>query len=285
MNRRILILLLAALVLLVPAAAAREAQNGGVAGTEDMTDVLDITPVGVEPVTAEQLNAGTYDVKVDVSSSMFKVVGCALTVSDTGMTARLFMKSEAYSYMFPGAAEDAAQAAEAALIPLETDEDGGFFFTLPVEALDCGIACAAFSARKQLWYPRTLVIRADSLPLEAFRAETLVTPETLGLSDGAYTCAVSLAGEGRATLQTPAALAVRDGACTAEIVFSTSKIDYVIVDGQRIEPLRTDGGAAFSVPVAAFGRGLSIVVDSTAITPAVEVQYTMTFDADTLAPN
>ena len=38
---------------------------------------------------------------------------------------------------------------------------------------------------------------------------------------------------------------------TAEIVFSTKKIDYVIVGGQRYEPIRTEGGAAFLVPVAA----------------------------------
>ena len=65
-------------------------------------------------------------------------------------------------------------------------------------------------------------------------------------------------------------------------MFSTKKIDYVIVDGVKYEPIRTEGGAAFEVPVAAFGLKLSIIADSTAIKPAVEVQYSMTFDAATL---
>ena len=283
MNTRILIALICAALLLSPAALAET--TGGVAGASDMTDVIDIVPEGVEPVTAERLNDGVYSVDVDVSSSMFKATGCDLTVENGRMTALLYMKSEAYSHMYPGSAEDAARAEAADLIPLRETEDGRFAFTLPLDALDAGYECAAFSARKQLWYPRTLLFRADSLPLEAWKSEYLVTAETLGLADGAYTCDVALEGEGRATLASPAALTVKDGACTAEIVFSTKKIDYVIVGGERYEPVSADDGAAFVVPVAAFGLKLSIVADSTAIKPAVEVSYTMTFDGSTIAPN
>ena len=285
MFKRALILFMAALLALVPAGFADQIDTRGVAGEADMTDVIDISPVGAEPVTAGQLNEGTYSVEVDVSSSMFKVTGCELTVKDGEMTATLYMKSEAYSYMFSGPVEDAAQAGLDALVPLREAEDGRVFFTLPVDALDAGYTCAAFSARKQLWYPRTLVFRADSLPLEAWKSEYLVTAETLGLADGAYTCGVTLAGGGRATLLSPAALTVEQGTCTARIVFSTAKIDYVIVGGEKYEPVSTESGAAFEVPVAAFDMKLAITVDSTAIKPAVEVQYTMTFDAATLAPN
>ena len=171
-----------------------------------------------------------------------------------------------------------------ALVPLEVTDDGLFMFTLPVDALDAGYECAAFSARKQLWYPRTLVFRADSLPLEAWKRETLVTASTLALADGTYTCAVALKGEGRATLESPATLRVEGGACVARIVFGTAKIDYVIVDGEKYAPMNDSGNATFDVPVAAFDLPLSIVVDSTAIKPAVEVQYTMTFDSATIAP-
>ena len=282
--KKILTLFLAVLLALAPAALAQETGTGGIAGEEDMTDVIDIVPEGIEPVTADQLNEGTWSVEVDVSSSMFKVTGCDLTVSEDGMTARLYMKSEAYSYMFPGEAEDAARADASDLIALEETEDGRRYFELPVDALDAGCSCAAFSARKKLWYPRTLLFRADSLPLEAWKSEYLTTAQTLGLEDGQYTCAVTLQGEGRATLASPAVLSVENGVCTAEIVFSTKKIDYVIVGGEKYEPIRTEGGAAFAVPVAAFGKKLAIVVDSTAMKPAVEVRYTMTFDGSTLAP-
>ena len=281
MNTRILIALICALLILAPAALAEAA--GGVADAADMTDVIDIVPEGMEPVTADMLNDGVYSVNVDVSSSMFKAIGCDLTVENGRMTATLYMKSEAYSHMFPGAAEEAARAASEDLIPLTTLPDGRFAFTLPLDALDAGYECAAFSARKQLWYPRTLLFRADSLPLQAWKSEYLVTAETLGLADGEYSCAVLLEGEGRATLNSPALLTVKDGACVAEIMFSTKKIDYVIVGGEKYEPVSVEDGATFQVPVAAFGLKLSILADSTAIKPAVEVQYTMTFDEATIA--
>ena len=48
--------------------------------------------------------------------------------------------------------------------------------TVPVEALDQGIPCAAFS-KKEKWYDRTLLFRAGSLPEEAWR-RTLRLPRT-----------------------------------------------------------------------------------------------------------
>lgn len=278
MKKRLFCLLLVAALVLIGAALA----EGGVAGASDMTDVIDVVEPGMTPVTAEALNDGVYAVKVDSSSAMFVILGCELTVADGAMTATLYMKSDAYAFLYPGTAEAAAAADADAWIPLETTADGAFTFTLPVAALDAGCECAAFSVRKQLWYPRTLLFRADSLPAEAW-AEAAVTARTLGLADGEYLCDVALTGNGRATLASPARLTVKDGACTAVIVFSTAKIGYVVVDGARYEPVATEDGAAFEVPVAAFDRELSIVVQSTALTPAVEVDYTMTFDSASLA--
>ena len=280
MLRRIFVLLLSTLLLAIPAFAEGV---GGVADAADMTDVIDVVEAGMTPVTADMLNDGVYAVAVDVSSAMFKVVGCDLTVSDGAMTATLYMKSDAYSFMYPGPAEAAARADEAALAALNVLENGAYAFTLPVDALDAGYECAAFSARKQLWYPRTLVFRADSLPPEAWKGEYRATAATLDLADGAYACAVALEGSGRAALESPAMLTVKDGVCAARIVFSTSKIDYVIVDGEKYAPVNAAGNAAFDVPVAAFDAPLSITVDSTAIKPAVEVRYAMTFDSATLA--
>lgn len=273
------LLLLAAMLL--GAFALAEADLSGVADASEMTDVIDVVEPGMTPVTADRLNDGVYEVAVDSSSSMFKVVGCDLTVKDGQMTVLLHMKSDAYTYMYPGAAEDAAKAPAEDLSPL-MEPDGGYAFVLPLDALDAGYTCAAFSARKQVWYPRTLLFRSDSLPEDAWKAEELATAESLGLADGEYTVEVALEG-GRATLESPAALTVADGACTADIVFGTRKIDYVIVDGEKYLPTSTEGGAAFTVPVAGFDRKLSIIVDSTAIKPAAEVEYTMTFDSASIA--
>ena len=274
--------LILALAMLACAALAEDIPDTSrVADESEMTDVEDIVPEGMTPVTPDMLNDGVYDdIQVESSSAMFKIVGCTLTVKEGQMTALLRMKSEAYTFMYPGTAQEAAQAPYEDLQMLQ-ELDDGYAFILPVDALDAGYTCAAFSARKQAWYPRTLLFRADSLPLEAW--STLTTAETLGLEDGDYTVDVALSGAGKATLASPAALHVAGGECTADIVFSTSKIDYVLVDGQKLEPTATEGGAAFTVPVKAFGVGLAIVADSTAISPAVEVPYTMTFDAASIA--
>ena len=275
--KKIIALLLALMLLCSVAFAEEVPDTSRVADESEMTDVEDIVPEGMTPVTADMLNDGVYEgVEVESSSAMFKIVGCTLTVKEGQMTALLQMKSEAYSYMYPGTAQAASEAPFEDLQPLQQLDDG-YAFILPVDALNAGYTCAAFSARKQAWYPRTLLFRADSLPLEAWK--TLTTAWTLGLADGDYQVDVTLSGAGKATLASPATLHVKEGACTADILFSTKKIDYVIVDGQKLEPTATDDGAAFTVPVAAFDVGLSIVVDSTAISPAVEVPYTMTFDA------
>ena len=41
-------------------------------------------------------------------------------------------------------------------------------FTIPVEALDAAIPCAAFSKRREKWYDRDLVFSSASIPEEAF---------------------------------------------------------------------------------------------------------------------
>lgn len=274
--KEFLSLLLALMLLCFGALAEDVPDTSRIADVSEMTAVEDIVPEGMTPVTPDMLNDGVYEgVAVESSSAMFKVVDCVLTVKAGQMTALLKMKSDAYIYMYPDTAEAAAQAPFEDLQGLQTLDDGQGFI-LPVDALNAGYTCAAFSNKKQAWYPRTLLFRADSLPLEAWKH--LTTAESLGLADGDYTVDVTLSGEG-AALVSPATLHVAEGACTADIVFSSAKIDYVIVDGKKYEPVSTDGGAAFTVPVAAFEVGLSIIVDSTAITPAVEIPCAVTFAA------
>ena len=262
-------------------AALAEGDMTRVADAADMTDVADIVPEGMQPVTADALNDGAYPVAVDCSSSMFKIVDGLLTVENGEMTALVTMKSQSYSHFYPGTAEEAAAADAQALIPLAVEGES-YTFALPVPALDAGVDCAAFSVKKQLWYPRTLLFRADSLPEAAWRGAQAVTAQSLGLADGEYRVDVSIAG-GKASLQSPARMTVEGGACRATLVFGTKKIDYVIVDGEKILPEENPDGAAFTVPVAAFDRGLSVIVDSTAIRPAIETPYTVTFDSASIA--
>ncbi len=119
------------------------------------------------PLYAEDLKEGTYEIEVDSSSSMFRVVGCALTVSGGKMTAVITLSGTGYEKLFMGTGEEAAAAGDEEYIYYQEDEEGKYTYAVPVEALDQDIDCAAWSIRKERWYDRVLVFRSDGLPKEA----------------------------------------------------------------------------------------------------------------------
>ena len=84
------------------------------------------------------------------------------------MTCDMTMSGQGYLYLFMGTGEEAAKATEDQYIPLQEIDDA-HVFTVPVEALNQDIDCAAFSKRKEQWYDRTLVFSAKMLPAEAHK--------------------------------------------------------------------------------------------------------------------
>ena len=195
------------------------------------------------------------------------------------MTAKLSINSKSYDYLFAGTAEQAAQPDASGYIPPEETESG-YQFTFPVAALDQEIDCAALSHKKQLWYDRKLVFRADSLPADALPQQESVTAETLGLADGEYTVDVSLeGGSGKASVQSPAKLTVTGGKAAAEIIWSSNKYDYMIVDGEKYLPTDTAEFSVFEIPVSAFDKKLKIAADTTAMSTPHEIEYTLCFDS------
>ena len=85
------------------AATATTAENTvAVAGeNETVPDEL-VIPDDMTPVTGSQIKDGTYDIKVDSSSSMFKITSCSLTVENGEMTAVMTMSGQGYLYVFMG---------------------------------------------------------------------------------------------------------------------------------------------------------------------------------------
>ena len=257
--------------------------------TSAQTDEVQVTvppeTVGYEgmvPVYASALNDGKYNISVDSSSSMFRITECELTVSDGKMTAVMTMGGTGYEYIFAGTGEEAAASSESGYIPYE-ETDGVYRFAFPVEALDSETPCAAFSKKKQEWYDRTLVFRADSLPDEAFSGELYKTAEALGLADGEYTAEVTLeGGSGRASVDSPAKITVKDGSMTAEIIWSSNKYDYMIVNGEKILPVSTEEFSVFEIPVSGFDGKLNVSADTTAMSVPYEIEYTLYFDSSTI---
>lgn len=236
---------------------------------------------GMEAVYADSVADGEYDINVDSSSTMFKITECKLTVADGSMTARLTMSGSGYEYLYMGTGDKAQKADESEYIPAEEEGDVAAF-TVPVEALDKEIDCAAYSKRKEQWYDRKLVFRADSLPKGALLGAEDITPDTLGLSDGEYTIEVSLeGGSGKASVQSPAKLTVENGQAYAELIWSSNKYDYMVVDGEKILPTSTDEFSVFDIPVSSLGK-MAVSADTTAMSTPHEISYTLTFEPDTI---
>ena len=257
----------------------------GVADASQMTTVEDVVEEGMTPLYASSLLEGVYPVTVDCSSSMFRIADCLLTVQGGAISARLTMGGKSYGWVYPGTAQEAAAADHADHIPAQFDENGATVFEIPVQGLDMGIPCAAFSLNKELWYDRTLVFRSDSLPLSAFADGVLVTPASLQLADGVYSVEVSLTGgSGKARVESPAHLTVSDGVCTAEIVWGSKNYDYMKVEGVQYFPINTEGNSAFEIPVTVFDRPMAVIADTVAMSQPHEISYSLLFDSSSLQP-
>ena len=134
-----------------------------------------------------------------------------------------------------------------------------------------------------MWYDRTLVFRADSLPMDAFADGVIATAESLGLADGSYTVDVTLSGgSGRANMESPALLTVENGAATATIVWGSSSYDYMKVDGVQYDLVNPEGNSAFCIPVLGFDFPMPVQANTIAMSTPHEIEYTLYFDSTTI---
>ncbi len=260
-------------------------EDNAVASGEEMAEAVDVVEEGMEPVDGSQIKDGTYPIKVDSSSTMFSIESCELTADGGKMTAKMKMGGTGYKYVYMGTAEEAAADSGEGCIGYEEGDEGAHIFTVPVEALDEGIDCAAFSKKKEKWYARTLVFRADSLPEEAYIEGFFVTAGSLGLSDGEYTASVVLeGGSGKAGVESPAKIKVQNGECTATLVWSSSNYDYMKIGGVKYEAQLIDGHSVFEVPVSRFDKAFAVIADTVAMSEPHEIEYTLRFDSASISP-
>ena len=256
-----------------------------VASADEMAGVEDVVEEGMTPIDGSQVKDGVYDITVDSSSSMFQIVSCELTVENGSMTAQMTMGGTGYLYVYMGTGEQAANADESEYIPFVEDAAGAHTYTVPVEALDAGVPCAAFSKNKEKWYDRTLVFRADSLPADAFAEGIVTTAEDLALADGDYQVDVTLeGGSGRASVESPARMTVENGKVTATIVWSSSNYDYMKVDGVRYDAVIENDRSVFTIPVTCFDWKMAVVADTIAMSQPHEIDYALRFDSASISP-
>ena len=240
---------------------------------------------------------GTYVATFTTDNPMFHVNEAnqdkgILTVENGNMTIHVSLQSKKIVNLYPGTAED-AQKDGAELLEPTTDTvtysdgftDEVYGFDVPVPALDEEFDLALLGTKGN-WYDHKVVV---SDPVEGDDISAVIgenagtqaaTPSELGISDGEHTVEVTLdGGTGRASVDSPAQIRIKGDECIAVITWSSPHYDYMIVDGQRYEPVNTEGNSVFEIPVPYFDKAVKVIADTTAMSEPHEIEYTLTFDS------
>ena len=282
---------------LICATAMMAAPVAMAAETETETAVTEMvseaeTETGSETETEAEgvLEDGTYTAEFDTDSSMFHVNEAnegkgVLTVKDGEMTIHISLSGKGFLNLFMGTSEDAKKDGAELLEPTTdtvTYKDGTseevYGFDIPVPAIDEEFTVAVIG-KKGKWYDHKVSVKN---PVKEDGAEKKTVAD-LNLEDGDYTTEVTLeGGSGRATVDSPAAITIKDGEATATIVWSSPNYDYMLVDGEKYEPVNTEGNSTFEIPVDGFDYPMEVVGDTVAMSEPHEIEYTLQFDSSTM---
>lgn len=252
---------------------------------------------GMTPIPGALVADGEYEVEVESTSPFFKIVRATLYVNGNDMEMDFLIGSDSY---------DAVRMDGD--IPGERSADGTVFH-IAVPALNMPFDCAAHSVKRDQWYDRQLLVDAASLPEGALGFELpdygvlakaltaygpdvaaqqqttaeAVEPVPVNLPDGEYAIEVNLSGgSGRASVSSPTLLIVRDGKAFARLLWSSVYYDYMLVGGARYENMAEGGNSTFEIPVKAMDEPFMVVADTTAMGDPVEIEYQLTFYAESI---
>ena len=255
---------------------------------------------GAEQAPDPGIADGTYIATFTTDNSMFHVNDAykdkgVLTVKDGKMTIHVSLQSKKIVNLYPGLAED-AQKDGAVLLEPTTDrvtysdgyEEEVYGFDVPVPALDEEFDLALLGTKGK-WYDHKVIV-SDPVEGDDINAvigensdKEAVTARDLDLSEGEHTAEVTLeGGSGRATVDSPAVIRMNGDDCIAVITWSSPHYDYMLVDGQRYEPVNTEGNSVFEIPVPYFDSPFDVIADTTAMSEPHEIEYKLTFDSSTV---
>lgn len=268
--------------------------------------ILILGGCGADKAADPGIADGTYVATFTTDNSMFHVNEAnkdlgILTVADGKMTIHVSLQSKKIVNLYPGLADD-AQKDSAELLEPTTDTvtysdgytDEVYGFDIPVPALDEEFDVALLGSKGK-WYDHKVIV---SNPVEGDDIQAVINgaaassseadsssdaSASADVADGEHTIEVALeGGSGKATVESPTTIRKSGDEYTAVITWSSPHYDYMIVDGQRYEPVNTDGNSVFEIPVASLDTPLNVIADTTAMSEPHEIEYTLTFDAATI---
>lgn len=236
-----------------------------------------------DAASAAGLTDGTYVVKFTTDNAMFHVNEAnydkgILTVQDGQMTVHVSLASKRIVNLFPGTAED-AQKEGAQLLEPTTDtvtySDGYteevYGFDVPVPAIDQEFDLALIGTKGK-WYDHKVMV-SDPVPGDDIHAQAA----GIDLEDGTYSVNIAMeGGTGKASIETPAEMTVADGKATLTVTWSSPHYDYMLVDGEKFEPVNEEGNSVFEIPVKVLDEPFTVIGDTTAMSQPHEIEYQLT---------
>ena len=253
---------------------------------------------GTEKAADPGIADGTYVATFKSDSTMFHVSEAnqdrgILTVKDGKMTIHVSLQSKKIVNLYPGLAEDAKKDGAELLEPtidkvIYSDgyEDEVYGYDIPVPALDEEFDVALIGTHGN-WYDHKVIV---SDPVEGDDIQAVINGDAAegsaavpDIADGEHTIEVTLeGGTGKASVDSPAVIRKSGDEIIAVITWSSPYYDYMIVDGQKYEPVNTDGNSVFEIPVASLDSPLEVIADTTAMSEPHEIEYTLLFDSSSI---
>lgn len=104
------------------------------------------------------------------------------------------------------------------------------------------------------------------------------------MEDGEYSIQVDLeGGSGKASVTSPALMIVKDGRMYAQLQWSSSNYDYMIVNEEKILNESEEGrNSVFTVSVTVMDDKMEVIADTLAMGAPHEINYTLTFYEDSI---
>ena len=126
----------------------------------------------------------------------------------------------------------------------------------------------------------TVVLFCPVLVVAAGGEEGLETD----MEDGEYSIQVDLeGGSGKASVTSPTLMIVKNGRMYAQLQWSSSNYDYMIVNGKKLLNESEEGrNSVFTVPITVLDDKMEVIADTLAMGAPHEINYTLTFYGDSI---
>lgn len=134
------------------------------------------------------------------------------------------------------------------------------------------------------WTTTQKCIYAQQIPKQVGEASESQLSTSVTLEDGEYAIDLTMSGgSGKATIDSPTLLVIKDQKAYANLTFSSSNYDYMIVGDEKYLNQSEEGmNSTFEIPVEDFDRDVEVIADTLAMGTPHEITYQLHFYSDSI---